>query len=269
LDGEVGTLLLAGSQETTWTPTGWSSDGEWIAVTGRQGEGEDVYLLRADGTMVRVTVDQRSSSAIFLPGIGGVVPPTEPSPLIVHGGVNSQNQNIWIFQGGLNISDGVSGAVVTVNGVSIPNVGDGLYPGYYSGKLPAAVPVGSPLQLRVSARGMIVEATSTVPEATVLTVPDSGAVFDPAGSITVRWTSATDPDRFTVFVNTNHIVWERKVPGTARELVISASELPEEVELLVAVVAYNDGLFSGPAHPDSRMGTMSSHGPRTVITIHR
>jgi hypothetical protein len=57
----------------TWTPTDWSSDGEWIALAGRREKGEeDVYLLDVDdGTLLRVTLDRRSSSAVFLPGTGG------------------------------------------------------------------------------------------------------------------------------------------------------------------------------------------------------
>ncbi|MEJ2215869.1 MAG: hypothetical protein P8099_04565 [Gemmatimonadota bacterium] len=150
--------------------------------------------------------------------------------------------------------------------MTIPNVGGRLYPGYYHGELPAAVPPGSPLDLRVSARGLVVEATDNVPEVPVVTAPAAGAVFAPGGSITVRWTSLTNPDRFAVYVNTNGPVWHRELPGTARELEIAASELPAGSDLMIGVVAYNDGSFTGPAHSDARMGIMSVGDPR-VITI--
>ncbi|MEJ2185959.1 MAG: hypothetical protein P8Z36_08470 [Gemmatimonadota bacterium] len=152
-----------------------------------------------------------------------------------------------------------------MNGVTLSSTA---LSGYYHGELPAAVPPGSPLDLRVSARGLIVEARGKVPDVPVLTAPATAAVFAPGGSITVSWTSPTDPDRFAVYVNTNQPVWNRELPGTARELAVAASELPAGSDLMISVVAYNDGSFTGPAHPDSRMGIMSVADPR-VITINR
>lgn len=201
--------------------------------------------------------------------VGVISATTDAAPLLIHGGVGVQHENIWIFQGGRGITDGVSEAVVTVNGVAIPNVGGRLYPGYYSGELPAAVPPGASLDLRVSARGLVVEATNTVPAMPVLSAPYTGTIFAPTDSITVRWTSATNPDRFAVYVNSNKPDWHRDLPGAARELTIPASVLPAGVDLMIGVVAYNDGSFSGPAHPDSRMGTMVVSNLRAVITVQR
>lgn len=195
-----------------------------------------------------------------------VITITNPrSSLLILGNMQAQHQNIWVFQGGWDLADGVHDAVVTVNGVAIPHAGG--YPGYYSGELPAAVPPGSPLGLRVSARGLIVEATANVPETPVLTAPAKGAVFAPGSSITVRWTSATNPDRFAVYVNTNRPVWHRSLPGTARELEIAANEIP--AECTIYVVAHNSGSSSGPAHPDSRTGIMAVGHLGGVITISR
>jgi hypothetical protein len=179
-----------------------------------------------------------------------------PPTLHIWGGMAAQTQNLWIHQDVLSITAGVSDAVVTVNGAAIPHAGG--YPAYYSGALPAAVPAGSPLDLRVSARGLIVEATGNVPEAPVLTDADAGS-----GSVTIRWTSATNPDRFVVYVNRNGSVLHREVPGAARELEIAASELPAG-RFTVFVVAYNDGSFSGPADPGSRMGIRSVGRPITI-----
>jgi hypothetical protein len=179
---------------------------------------------------------------------------TEASPLLVYGGVGAQLQNIWIFQGGWAITDGVSDAVVTVNGVAIPHAGG--YPGYYRGHLPAAVPPGSQLDLQVRARGLIMEGHGLVPEAPVITAPATGAVLASRGSLTVRWTSEASPDRFGVYVKTNKPVLDRQLPGAARELEIVGSELPEG-QFTISVIAFNDGRFSGPAHPASRMGIMS------------
>jgi hypothetical protein len=197
--------------------------------------------------------DSRMSCGGGQPG-AAITITTEASPLLVHGGVGAQHQSIWIFQGGWAITDGVSDAVVTVNGVTIPHAGG--YPGYYTGRLPAAVPPGSPLDLRVRARGLIVEGHGHVPEAPVITAPATGAVLASRGSITVRWTSEASPDRFGVYVKTNKPVLDRQLPGAAREFEIVGSELPEG-QFTISVVAFNDGRFSGPAHPASRMGIMS------------
>jgi hypothetical protein len=103
-----------------------------------------------------------------------------------------------------------------------------------------------------------VEATGDVPEVPVVTDVGAGS-----GSVTIRWTSATNPDRFVVSVNRSGPVLHREVPGAARKLAIAASELPAG-HFTVYVVAYNDGSFSGPADPDSRMGISSVGGPITI-----
>ncbi|MCG6987509.1 MAG: hypothetical protein LJF06_04960, partial [Gemmatimonadetes bacterium] len=186
--------------------------------------------------------------------------PNAASPLRISGGMGAQSQNIWIFQG-WDFIYGVDDAVVTVNGMTIPFTAR---PGHYHGELAAAVPPGSPLDLRVSARGLIVEATGNVPEVPVLTAPAAGAVFAPDGWITFNWTSPTDPDRFMVSMDGAHLY----LPGTARELTIPTSGLPAGPDITISVVAYNDGSFSGPAHSLSRMDIMSVGNPR-VITINR
>ena len=69
LNDDAGTRLLPGSQLTPWTPTDWSPNGEWIALTRQTTRGQDVYLLHVDdGNLVRVTLNHRSNSAVFLPG---------------------------------------------------------------------------------------------------------------------------------------------------------------------------------------------------------
>jgi hypothetical protein len=66
------TRLMSGSPDGGWRPTGWSPDGEWIALDQSSGwgwEGSDIFLLRIDdGMLVRVTLDGQSSSAVFVPG---------------------------------------------------------------------------------------------------------------------------------------------------------------------------------------------------------
>ncbi|MCG6954587.1 MAG: hypothetical protein LJF04_01230 [Gemmatimonadetes bacterium] len=184
--------------------------------------------------------------------------PNAASPLRVSGSVGAQSQDIWVFQGWDHVY-GVNDAMVTVNGVTIPPTA---LPGYYHGELPAVVPPGSPLDLRVSARGLIVEATGDVPEVPVLTAPAAGAIFAPGASITFSWTSTTSPGRFMISVDGAHLY----LPGTARELTIPTNGLPAGADITISVVAYNDRSFSGPVHPFSRMEITSVGNPR-VITI--
>ena len=54
-----------------------------------------------------------------------------------------------------------------------------------------------PLVLEVRANGVTVQATGIVPEAPVLTAPTSDTVFTLTDSITVAWTSTTNPDGST------------------------------------------------------------------------
>jgi len=111
----------------------------------------------------------------------------------------------------------------------------------------------------------------TVPEAPVLTAPVTEADIDAGGdSITVTWTSATNPERFVASWVFDGVTVGKTftATGTARELTIPTSGLPAGPDVTISVVAYNDGSFSGPAHSLSRMDIMSVGNPR-VITINR
>ena len=59
------------AEEEEWEPTGWSPNGDWIVLDGRRVHQDgavrqtDVFLLHAeDGTLLRVTTDGRSHSAV-------------------------------------------------------------------------------------------------------------------------------------------------------------------------------------------------------------
>jgi hypothetical protein len=180
------------------------------------------------------------------------------TPLHIVGNMGAQVQNVAVSRAGQAVTD----AAVTVNGVAIPHASGGSY----QGELPAIVPAGSPLDLVVTAGGVTVQATGNVPEAPVLTAPATGTVFALADSITVTWTSATDPDLFGVsFGSVFPALFA--TPGTARELRVAASEIGTGTEVPIQVSAFNDGTFTGPADPESRMNILVEASTSAVITI--
>lgn len=60
--------LLSGGGDTTWEPTGWSADGDWIVLDRIRPSGSDIFLLHVDdGTLLRVTADGVSHSGVAVP----------------------------------------------------------------------------------------------------------------------------------------------------------------------------------------------------------
>ena len=197
---------------------------------------------------------------------GVTTPPVPDDPvtplLIVGEEMGTQFQSLTITRRGRTVTD----AVVTVNGVTLPHTGGGSY----QGQLPAALPAGSPLNLRVSAGRATVEGTREVPEAPVVTTPVTGTVFAPTDSITVAWTSATTPDRFVVVATTmlgeESFSQSFPAPTAARQMKIAARDFPALTELAIEVYAYNDGGLTGAADPASRMSIRSGASSNVVIT---
>ena len=153
----------------------------------------------------------------------------------------------WIFPD-------VANAVVTVNGVASArfNCGTNEY-GCYDGYLSQATSAGSPLNLEVTAGGLTVEATGSVPEAPVLTAPATGAVASVADSVTVTWTSATDPSGFAVLGISDWGWYDLALAeGNARDLKVAAGHIGLG-DQGIGVRAINQGSFTGPVDPRSRM----------------
>jgi hypothetical protein len=122
------------------------------------------------------------------------------------------------------------------------------------------------------ARGLTVRATGNVPEVPVLTAPASDTVYSLSDSIAVTWTSATDPDSFNVLgqdCNGFGPCLISQAPGTARGLKIAASDLVTTMSVIGAIIvtATNEGSFTGPADPDSRMTVESGSSAPARITI--
>lgn len=194
------------------------------------------------------------------------------TPISISATLSPQLQSVWVF--------GAGNAAVTVNGVPIPR-GNPAGPGgeykpppgldvrFYQGSLPEPVAAGLPLVLEVKANEITVQATGKVPEAPVLTAPAAGTVFTLADSITVTWTSTTDPDGFEVGFGFNSFCCAFfETPGSARELKVDASGFGFITgDNVMGIFAVNVGSFTGQADPDSHMRIQNGASPDTVITI--
>ncbi|MEJ2215871.1 MAG: hypothetical protein P8099_04575 [Gemmatimonadota bacterium] len=191
--------------------------------------------------MRRPRVSLQSLAALVLLALVGscdndTTGPSADGRLLAVAKLGAQLQNVTITRAGVPATD----VAVTVNAVAIPQVGAGRY----VGQLPAAVPAGSLIDLRLSAGGLTVQATGTVPEAPVLTAPVTGAISDAGDSITVAWTSATRPERFVVSGSSDFdgATFDKtfSVAGNARELRVAASQFPRGIGITLSVYTAND-----------------------------
>jgi hypothetical protein len=172
--------------------------------------------------------------------------------LTILGSVMSGNfQNLTVYLG----NQARDQATVTVNGATIPSVGNG---GFY-GQLPAAVAPGGQLTLVVSDGDLEATGTAVVPSDPEITSV-TGSV---AGQLTVQWTAAANPDSFLVAlqykVGTAGHGQNFMATGSARQRSFTAASLPVgATNFTVSVHAYNAGSFVGDATADSRMNVRSS-----------
>ncbi|PYE52927.1 CARDB domain-containing protein [Deinococcus yavapaiensis] len=174
------------------------------------------------------------------------------SYLVAGQDMSAQAQNVVVSRDG-----GGTATHVFVNEMPLGLSTSG-FPGFF-GNLASTTPVGSALRLRVVVPEGEITAFDTVPERPTLAAPTSGPL-NVGAPITVRWNSATSPDRFTVAAT-----WSCgagcgagktfEAAGAARALTIPANTLPADTTVKLRVYAYNDGTetFTGLAAPGSRM----------------
>ena len=145
-------------------------------------------------------------------------------------------------------------ATVSVNGTPAPVGAD---KGYHV-ELPVSVAAGNPLQLHVAIGAMTIAGVGNVPENPVITAPPAGATLPATVPIALTWSSATNPDRFRIFVgwscgpNCGTGKWY-DAAGASRTVTIPPADLPTGVDLQLSVMSYNDGSFTGPADSTSTM----------------
>jgi hypothetical protein len=134
-----------------------------------------------------------------------------------------------------------------VNGTELEHGGSG----WYNGRVPSDLSPGDLLNLQVIVEDATVTAAGAVPSAAHVITPETGSTFSAGESVTVSWSSPTDPDRFAILVTweheaTGHLRGYDVEDGAVREQVISLAGLPLATPINIEVSAYDDGTFSGP-----------------------
>ncbi len=203
------------------------------------------------------------AAAAFL-GAPIFIPAAIAAPLWISGGdMGLLFNHVSIYDDVTPIAD----ATVTLNGTDLPL----LYPGRYSGTLPVALSPGDPMVLLVVTSTDTVTATDVAPESPQVTSPLEGAVYAPSETITVAWTSTTDPDEFLIqgstTARTSPLVREAfTVSGTIRSLDVDAGLFPAG-DVQFTVFAYENGVFEGDVDPESAMHIRGTGSAEPTVTI--
>lgn len=188
--------------------------------------------------------------------------PAEAGTLLITGGsMGSKYQNLYVARD----NQGVSGAVVTVNGITIPQIS----PGQYYGALPDFLDAGAAIRLEVRAGNQTVVGTAIMPGLPVLLTPSPNFTAPLGTPISYAWTAGSSPSRFyagflyrTGSAGAQH--WN-EVSGNARDATVTTTGLPANATDFQAFVnAYADGTFTGPAHSMSRMNVRVESGYRPI-----
>ena len=181
--------------------------------------------------------------------------------LVTGGSMGPKFQNIYVSRDNLP----VLGATVTVNGVSMPEVGAG----QYYGSLPTFLDAGATIRLEVHAGNQVVIGTAIVPSEPVLQTPAPNFSAAIGTSISYSWTSSNSPSRFfagflyrTGDAGSAH--WEEVTGGLRNSMVATVGLPANATEFQAFVNAFADGTFTGPAHPDSRMNVRVESGYRPI-----
>lgn len=175
--------------------------------------------------------------------------PTNPAgghSLLISGVMTSRYQGVRVSRGGAPVTD----AEVTVNGLRIVHCCGDLY----AGSLPEEVPAGGTLDLKVQAGGVSFEGLGQVTATPVITAPAAGSTFAVTDTVSLHWSTPTDPDRFEVCLN----CWENSLDGaiwpasgSAREFKIAPGSLVDYgTGAVVAVYAYKSNFLTSPSSPD-------------------
>ncbi len=199
-------------------------------------------------------------------GGGDATGPEEELPgagtlLITGGSMGSRYQNIYVSRNNL----GVSGAIVTVNGVAIPEIAAG----QYYGSLPDFLAAGASIRLEVRAGNQTVIGNAVVPGEPVLQTPAPNFIGPLGTTIAYEWTASSSPSRFLAgFLyrtgDAGAARWN-EVTGGVRQASVATTGLPANAtEFQAFVNAYADGTFTGPAHSMSRMNVRVESGYRPI-----
>jgi hypothetical protein len=151
----------------------------------------------------------------------------------------------------------VSNAQVTVNGTTLTET----VAGRYSGQLPAFLAVGDTIRIAVISGIDTIIGVATVPTVPSLVVPGNGTAIHIPTPLDFSWFDSTDPDEFRAAIQYSGVSETAGFPGNARAGIVVTSRIPVTATNLSAYLyAYNDGTFTGPAHPNSKMHVRQSGG---------
>ena len=180
-------------------------------------------------------------------------PSTDRRMLVSGSDMGPLIQNITLARG----SSAVSSALVTVNGVVLNET----VAGRYSGQLPAYLAVGDTLRLLVVAGADTIAATGRVPAVPTLITPMSGATISIPTPLDFTWIDTSNPDVFRAVIQYNGVLEISSYLGSFRSGVVVTSRIPKTATGLSAYLdAYDDGTFTGPAHPASKMHVRQAGG---------
>jgi hypothetical protein len=163
----------------------------------------------------------------------------------------------------------VDDATVAVNGTMLgPIPSADSTSSCYIHTWPSRLPVGTLLDLRVSAHGSQVEGVGTVPAEPVVDDPAEGAILSAQNSITVTWTNpGSDPDYWIVSLRRALGTYPYLgLPGDARSATFPAgSVLPNEYDVVVVRSDLMD--LTGHVAPSSTVNLLAGEGSHTRITV--
>jgi len=192
------------------------------------------------------TLDSRASCRTE--STSGVAITRAAGPIHVSANLGPRDQAIFLSRDDRDVAD----ATVVVNDVQIPYSESGLY----EGPLLNALHARSPVLLEVNFSGGTAIASGIVPVPPSITGPTTGTGYALNESVTVSWTSGSDPDFFVIQVAGIHI-WT--APGSAREMTIPADQVGEISVGTISVRSVSVGSVTGPVDPESSMNVYSDN----------
>jgi hypothetical protein len=220
------------------------------------------WTMRAKATLILVTI---LSVLLVLSGCNG---DGGGGPMYVAAGVETEETgtttaaSVIVNQGG-EFGTPVSDATVTVNGTALTYFDFGGLVGIYVGSVAPAVSEQESVTLHVQRGGSSISATLQMPEKPQITAPTTaGGPYDPSQSTTVSWTSTTDPDIFTIYVEGVHtasgVDYEDLEAGSEPTHVIpSGTFLAGKQDVVIEVSAVNKTMSLGA---DAEAGSVYAVG---------
>lgn len=177
-------------------------------------------------------------------------PPALPPILFAGEEMGPRYQHFTISRGARSVAE----AKVSVNGTALTATADGRYD--YS--LPAAIPAGEQLVVRVELDGDVVTATATIPPIPVVTTPVQNQHVVPGEQLPFAWTTTASPAWWEVILHWDFQSFgygaKDSLPGTVRTATLSTATMqPALTEAQAFVSAYISGAFTGPMDPASNM----------------